>query len=844
MFNSFSLLNRRQIWIIAFVLLALVASFLLLSAPGAITHANGALEFAPNDYHFLARWGSGGAGIGEFSSPRQVALDRKNGWVYVADEVNNRIQKFDTNGNFLSKWKVKKPYGVAVSPDGSVYASSETLNKISRYDSNGGLKAQWGGKGSAQGQFNQPLGLAIDKKGNVYVADYNNHRVQKFNANGIFVMQWTSAANAGDTLAYPYGAAVDKNFNLYVSDTANQRIVKYDNTGKFVKKWGSEGSSSGQFENPRTLAVDDIGNVYVADAENNRIQKFDANGNFLAKFGAPGAKDGKFNKPHGVAVDGKGDYVYVADTYNNRIQKFVRRGVITNTPTNTPLFTKTFTPTNTPTKTQTPTLPPFQDIGAPLAGANSGSVAWGDYNNDGKLDILLTGGDNTTRFTKIYRNDGNGIFTDINAPFPAVSASIAIWGDYNNDGYLDFFLAGNTGSTYISKIYRNNGNGSFTDSNAALVGVVASSAAMGDYNNDGRPDLVLTGDTGATRVTKIYRNDGNNVFTDIQVSLPAVSYGSVAWGDFDNDGFSDILLTGWLGGTSNVANIYRNNGAGSFTDITAGLTPMADSSAAWGDYDNDGKLDVLISGCPSNTSCDGHSTKLYHNDGNGNFTETTISLTAVSKGAVAWGDYDNDGKSDILLAGWTGSQSIAQIYRNKGNGVFRDINAGLTGVTASSSGISAAWGDYNKDGKLDILITGCAGYTRSSCPAYYTKIYRNNAAPTLNAPPSAPGGLSAAVTGTDVTLSWNPAQDDHTPVNNLTYNVRVGTTPGGSQILSAMSDLTNGYRRLPALGNAEFGTNFILKNLPTGSYYWSVQAVDAAFAGSAFAAEKTFSISQ
>src|SRR6185369_13823427 len=167
----------------------------------------------------------------------------------------------------------------------------------------------------------------------------------------------------------------------------------------------------------------------------------------------------------------------------------------------------------------------------------------------------------------------------------------------------------------------------------------------------------------------------------------------------------------------------------------------------------------------------------------------------------------------------------------------RNTGAGFSTVTASvapglpgvSSG-SMAWGDYDNDGRLDFLLTGSG----------ITQLWRNDMPVASNAPPAAPTGLSSTLSGATVSLSWNPPADDLTPSTGLNYNLRIGTTPGASDVLAPMA-LTDGLRLLPVVGNAQAGTNAVM-NLPFGRYYWSVQAVDTSFAGSPFAVEQQFTI--
>ncbi|MEK0189611.1 VCBS repeat-containing protein, partial [Microcoleus anatoxicus] len=134
----------------------------------------------------------------------------------------------------------------------------------------------------------------------------------------------------------------------------------------------------------------------------------------------------------------------------------------------------------------------------------------------------------------------------------------------------------------------------FTDINANLAGAYYSSANWGDYDNDGDLDILVTGTKGSNSIAKVYRNDSGN-FTDINAALKGVNNSSIDWGDYDRDGDLDILLTG-LDDTSNaVSKVYRNDG-GNFTDVSANLPGVWNSSANWGDYDNDGDLDILLTG--------------------------------------------------------------------------------------------------------------------------------------------------------------------------------------------------------------------------------------------------------
>ena len=160
----------------------------------------------------------------------------------------------------------------AVDGSGNVYVADQNNYRIEKFDSTGTFLTKWGSSGSGDGQFNQPTGVAVDGSGNVYVADTGNRRIQKFDSAGTFLTKWSGSGD-GQFLA-PFGVAVDGSSNVYVVDAANRRIEKFDGTGTFLTKWGSSGSGDGQFNDPTGVAVDGSGNVFVADTRNNRIQKF------------------------------------------------------------------------------------------------------------------------------------------------------------------------------------------------------------------------------------------------------------------------------------------------------------------------------------------------------------------------------------------------------------------------------------------------------------------------------------------------------------------------------------------------------------------------------------------
>ncbi|OJJ15993.1 hypothetical protein BKI52_35055 [marine bacterium AO1-C] len=453
------------------------------------------------------------------------------------------------------------------------------------------------------------------------------------------------------------------------------------------------------------------------------------------------------------------------------------------------------------------------------------SIQWGDVDNDGDLDIVLSGVSGNPNFvylTEVFINEGNGQFAKKSNPaLEGLNQGSLDLGDYDGDGDIDILVTGSNTSPLnpVTRIYRNKGDGTFEDSGISnLPGVSNGTAIWGDYDNDGDLDILITGSQGSL-ITQIYRNKGDGTFENSGINnITAVGNSDVAWGDYDNDGDLDIAIIG-----NGIAKVFKNKGDGTFEDSgISNLPGVASGSVDWGDYDQDGNLDLLITGSSN--------AKVYRNKGDGTFEDSGNSFVSVDNSAAKWGDYDNDGDLDIVMTGdGGGNMSNAKIYRNKGDGTFEDSNISITPINRGG----LVWADFDNDGDLDLYISG------EGSSFEFAKIYRNEA-PTANTAPTAPTNLSAVVQSDTVTLSWNKSTDSQTNQNSLTYNLRIGTAPGKDDLLPSMAISTNGFRKIAKPG---FQNNLkMLRKLPANTYYWSVQAIDHNFTGSAFATEGTFRI--
>lgn len=335
-------------------------------------------------------------------------------------------------------------------------------------------------------------------------------------------------------------------------------------------------------------------------------------------------------------------------------------------------------------------------------GVMSPVMTWVDYGEVVTMKAFLAG--------DYYRNDAHyvisqmnthyskGKFKKVNTSLPPMYRGAAAAGDYDDDGDEDIIITGLTeGDQLMMRLYRNDGPQRFTPIKEMFVPVTDGSVEWGDYDNDEDLDILVTGKQFNNSVLiSIYRND-RGIFTQTIPDIPAVYNGNASWGDYDNDKDLDILITGNTG-TRPVTAIYNNTNS-KYSRVVQQFIPLKNSAGAWGDLDNDQYLDFIVSG----EDVDGYPVCMIYSNQQGKFfREEPVSIRPLRNCSIDLGDYDSDGDLDILMTGESLERPYSNVYENNRDFDFSNIMAGLPGVAEGD----AVFGDYDKDGDLDILIAG------------------------------------------------------------------------------------------------------------------------------------------
>ena len=499
------------------------------------------------------------------------------------------------------------------------------------------------------------------------------------------------------------------------------------------------------------------------------------------------------------------------------------------------------------------------------------AAAWGDYDNDGYLDLLLSGVGAEGVQTLLFKNNGGNSFTKIATTFPGLRSSNATWFDYNNDGNLDLFLAGKKedGSLY-SGLWKNKGNdagfeevftGTFPqinngDGNKSNRYVIAA-----DYDGDGWTDLYVQGRTEGGDKNKgiayLFRNVNGESFERIDKPVKnkmstgdakpfiQLSGGGAAWADYDGDGFVDLLVSGegidadkydadyGYHGSYNGA-VYKNNGDGTFAEPIE-FKGTEEGNAVWLDYDNNGKLDFAVAGVRWDEDASWNwRGDLYVNGAQG-FTSYASAVTGLpgNKQSVSLdaGDANNDGFSDILYLNATDAADA--IYLNNGGGTEAPMFTASPlayGDQAAQRGGTANFVDFDNDGNLDAFLVGYADAQGS-----HARLMKNELGNgiTANQAPGLPTNLKVSPGSNGIVMfSWDAPEDDTTPSAALKYNLYI--KQGDVVRMTVPADLTTGRLKVSEVSGLISKRVLYKVSGLTGEYTWGVQAIDNAKAAGKF----------
>lgn len=539
--------------------------------------------------------------------------------------------------------------------------------------------------------------------------------------------------------------------------------------------------------------------------------------------------------------------------------------------------------------------------------ADRSNVAWGDFDNDGTLELVYSGRNPHLSGSRqdasvYYEYTGNNTFVREKSPFDVCFYACPVWLDYNNDGLLDLFMPGLKKKEYENDLndvaaffYENkgvqpDGTCSFEEVNLAdksgnRMGIAPiynpmdggrsrAWVSVGDYDKDGYQDIVVTGrddyedpdgllsETGEVvvhhdrRAVYLYKNNGGTGFvlqeTPLDGTAPflGLARGSVQFADMDNDGWLDIVSSGYGPNEGNL-HVYWNNGDGTFSETDQQLFGSYDSSCATADFDADGLMDILVTGFSRNKG--GGSAKsffIYKNNGGRTFemlNDAFCGFEGVDGATPSIADVNHDGLPDILVGGHGQQHEITTwLYLNLGDFAFDDFGAYYTdpfGKKGAFSRISHGNNhliDYDNDGYLDAWNMGWAqnGVCSKECSAQLWQNVSSTKDIAANEAPSAPQNLKCTYDKNKkmATFTWSASSDDVTPTAALQYNLYLKKSDSPNFFMTVPADLQTGFIKVGEISGQITTTSYSM-SVPdeNADYEWGVQAIDNGKRGSAFA---------
>ena len=436
-----------------------------------------------------------------------------------------------------------------------------------------------------------------------------------------------------------------------------------------------------------------------------------------------------------------------------------------------------------------PIINPTSSVGFGLASSPSTgfeplSVAVGDFNGDGNLDLAVANAGNNT--VSILLGDGTGNFILASSPIVGTGPDSVAVGDFNGDGKLDLAVANNTSNfSNTVSILLGDGTGNFTLTASPAAGDLPVSVAVGDFNGDGNLDLAVVDYCGplgfcgnSPSLVFILLGDGTGNFT--VASSPATGNGptSVAVGDFNGDGNLDLAVAN---GGSNTVSVLLGDGTGNFTPASSPSAGDNPSSVAAGDFNGDGNLDLAVTDSLSNT------VSILLGDGTGNFTLASSPAVGSEPYSVAIGDFNGDGNLDLAMAN-AGSNTVS-VLLGDGTGNFTLASS----PPAGNHPFSLAVGDFNEDGRLDLAVADYNSNTVSTSLGFgsqYVGSTSNPMSSTLTNTGSVPLDISSiSITGTNAGDFSQTNTCGTTVVVGASCTINVTFTPAASGARTAILNI-------------------------------------------------------
>ncbi|WMN06015.1 FG-GAP-like repeat-containing protein [Marivirga arenosa] len=458
---------------------------------------------------------------------------------------------------------------------------------------------------------------------------------------------------------------------------------------------------------------------------------------------------------------------------------------------------------------------------------------WLDYNQDGLPDLLINGAaKNGNQIFNMYRNNGNQSFSAVGLPINGLEKSAFQLIDINNDNTTDIIYTGKNASSAPETLILVGDGAGFTLSNQySLPELYSAQLSVIDFDQNGFSDLLIMGlDANDGIETGLWLNDGNDFYKS-DIAFPQLYRGS--WGvlDINDDHYRDIIISGEKADGFFTSKIFLNNAGHSisnqansvFNDYLIQEFKTADLTA-------DGKQDLIISGRDNSFV---PFTKIFEN-ASGQFTEIPNVLSTLTSATIEVIDADNDGDLDISLFGLDNNSNFQGYLYLKEGGTYSENSAVLQGISNGDAAVA----DFDKNGSQDIFYAGFSDIDPASSVICRILFNQNE---TMNAAPSIPDGLASFSKDDSVRVSWNKSADDLTTNSSISYNLRIGSTNSAVDFGSPLANLVNG-KLYKSQDFYLLQNEFKINELAEGEYFWSVQSVDASGNSSVFSTEESFVI--